>query len=239
MSKGSLAKLFCAITKFRASQLGNVALVFALAAEGDGAVARGDVASALKDKKAMQNALDAASLALAKSGSTLTTSQVQPAAQTWFEDKGEIGVNNIVITASYDATTQTAVVCGSGSYATSLLKIAGFDSIPVAGTATAKMTPKTWPICVMVTAPASNHTLLTKDTAAINFYNCMVQVNTQNWDAVEAQNTSYIHSTSGDNCFVGDIHFGDITPAKDVTCNLFTDPFAGYAMPASASTCTC
>ena len=30
----------------------------------------------------------------------------------------------------------------------------------------------------------------------------MVQVNTQNWDAVEARDTSYIHSTNGDNCFI-------------------------------------
>src|SRR4029077_5184544 len=62
--------------------------------------------------------------------------------------------------------------------------------------------------------------------------------NTENWDAVEARDTSYIHTTNGVNCFTGDIHYGDVQPPKQPTCTMLPDPFAGYTMPASANTCT-
>jgi hypothetical protein len=88
----------------------------------------------------------------------------------------------------------------------------------------------------MVTNPTSGHTLLVKGNSKIDFTNCMVQVNTANWDAVEARDTSYIHSANGDNCFVGDIHYGDVQPPKDPTCTMFNDPFASYVVP--VNTCT-
>jgi hypothetical protein len=75
-----------------------------------------------------------------------------------------------------------------------------------------------------------------KNGSKIEFHNCMVQVNTANWDAVEARDTSYIHSTNGSNCFVGDIHYGDVQPPKDPTCLMFPDPFAAYIVP--TNTCT-
>ena len=63
------------------------------------------------------------------------------------------------------------------------------------------------------------------------------RVNTQNWDAVEARDTSYIHSTNGSNCYVGDIHYGDVTPPKKgAVCTLFADPFASFSVP--TETCT-
>jgi hypothetical protein len=88
-----------------------------------------------------------------------------------------------------------------------------------------------------VTDPDSNHTLLAQNASTIDFTNCMVQVNTQNWDAVESRDTSYIHSTNGDNCFVGDIHYGDVVPAKDTTCTLLSDPYASLTVP-NPGTCT-
>jgi hypothetical protein len=65
----------------------------------------------------------------------------------------------------------------------------------------------------------------------------MVQVNTANWDAVEARDTSYIHSTNGVNCFTGDIHYGDVTPPKQATCTMLPDPYASYVVP-SNNPCT-
>ena len=50
---------------------------------------------------------------------------------------------------------------------------------------------------------------------------------------------SCIHSlisTNGSNCFVGDIHYGDVVPPKDPTCTFFTDHFASYTVP--TNTCT-
>ena len=73
--------------------------------------------------------------------------------------------------------------------------------------------------------------------ATIDFTNCIVQVNTANWDAVEARDASYIHSTNGVNCFTGDIHYGDVTPPKQATCTMLPDPYASYVVP-SNNPCT-
>jgi hypothetical protein len=113
----------------------------------------------------------------------------------------------------------------------------GITSMNMSATSKATIAAKTWQVCVMITSPDSNHTLLVSGGSKIDFTNCMVQVNTQNWDAVEARDTPYIHSKNGDNCFVGDIHYGDVQPPKDLTCTFFPDPYAKMTMPASASTC--
>lgn len=228
------------LAEFRINTMGNVAMVFAFAAVPlAGAVGAGvDFAGSLKDKQSMQSALDTAALAVAKSGDTLTAAQVQTLAQSWFNASfKEASANNITVTASYNANTHTAVVMGTGIHPTSLLKVAGFSSIPIGGTSTATMSPKKWPVCVQVIAPQSNHTLFVQDSATINFSKCLVQVNTDNWDAVESRNTAYIHSNDGKNCFVGNIHYGDVTPAKEPSCTLFENPFSNYVMPNSASNC--
>src|SRR6185436_4848544 len=100
----------------------------------------------------------------------------------------------------------------------------------------ATIKPKLWQVCVIVTESVDNHTLLVKDQSTIDFTNCMVQVNTQNWDAVEARDSSYIHSKNGENCFVGDIHYGDVQPPKNPTCTFFPDPFAAYVVPTNPCT---
>jgi len=117
------------------------------------------------------------------------------------------------------------------------MKVVGIAQMVMSATSKATIGAKTWQVCVLVTDPDSNHTLLVQDDSRIDFANCMVQVNTKNWDAVEARDSSYIHSVNGDNCFVGDIHYGDVTPPKDPTCTFFPDPFSGYQMPASATNC--
>lgn len=237
----SIRALAVHFARFRSSKVGNVAITFALVLTPlAGAVGAGvDIAGAIKDKNSMQGALDASAIALAKTGSTLSSSQIQAAGQKWFDSAfKEADVTNVVVAAQYDSNAKTATVSATGTYPTALLKIMGVNTLPVSASATAKIEGRKWPICVEVTSPASNHTLITMTSGQINFTNCMVQVNTQNWDAVEARNSSYIHSTNGDNCFVGDIHFGDILPAKDPSCEFFPDPFAGYAMPASVSSCT-
>jgi hypothetical protein len=127
-------------------------------------------------------------------------------------------------------------VSASATFKPNLMSMVGVTQMSMSATSKATIAAKTWQVCVMVTNPDSNHTLLVKGGAKINFTNCMVQVNTANWDAVESRDTSYIHSTNGSNCFVGDIHYGDVVPPKDPTCTMFNDPFATYVVP--VNTCT-
>jgi Flp pilus assembly protein TadG len=209
-------------------------LLLPLSAVAGGAI---DVYMASNGRAGLQDALDSAALDLARQGPNLTSSQYQSTAQTYFNANfHEASLTNPSITATYDPASKTAVVSGSATYNTSLLRLIGVSTINVTGTSTAQSAGK-WPVCVDITSPLSNHTLLTSGAAHINFSACMVQVNTANWDAVEARNTSYIHSANGDNCFVGNIHYGDVLPAKDPTCTMFSDPFSSYVMPASSGTC--
>lgn len=230
-------KLLRQIGDFSRASSGQIAVTLALLlipllAAAGGAIEFSGVSSV---KSNMQDALDSAALELAKNGPSLASNQYQTSAQTIFNSNFHAAtLSATAVTATYDPTTQTAVVNGSGSYATMLLKLVGIPTISVTGSATAQTSSK-WPICVDITSPLGKHTLLTSGASGIKFNSCMVQVNTSDWDAVEARNTSSIASTNGDNCFVGDIHYGNVTPAKDASCTMFPDPFSGYAIPSDAT----
>jgi hypothetical protein len=187
-------------------------------------------------RSAMQAAADAASLATIKDASKLDPSAIQSTAANIFN--GSFNRSGVApsVNASYDSASNVVTVTAAAGYTPSFMKLVGVSQISIKATSKATIGAKKWQVCVMVTDPDSNHTLLVQNASTIDFTNCMVQVNTQNWDAVEARDTSYIHSKNGDNCFVGDIHYGDVQPPKDPTCVFFTDPFASYDVP--TNTCT-
>jgi Flp pilus assembly protein TadG len=187
-------------------------------------------------RSAMQAAADAASLGTIKGASTLTAAQVQSTAAGIFNASFNRAPVVPTVSASYDAASNIVTVSASATFKPNLMSMVGVTQMNMSVTSKATIGAKTWQVCVMVTDPTSGHTLLVKNGSSIDFTNCMVQVNTANWDAVEARDTSYIHSTNGDNCFVGDIHYGDVTPPKDPTCTMFADPFASYNVP--TNTCT-
>jgi hypothetical protein len=108
--------------------------------------------------------------------------------------------------------------------------VIGIPQMTVSGSATATMASKIWQVCVLITEPFEKHTLKV-EAAKIDFDNCMVQVNTANWDAVESRDGGYIHSKNGENCFVGDIHYGDVQPPKNPSCTMLPDPYASYQAP--------
>jgi hypothetical protein len=147
--------------------------------------------------------------------------------------------SNIQISASYNSGTKSLSLTGRADVATEFMTVVGLSKFTVNTASTAQLGgSKRYSICVLIADPDSNHTFLVKNQATVNFNNCLVQVNTANWDAVEARDTAYIHSASGVNCFVGDIHYGDVLPAKEATCDLLPDPFASYNVPVNACTHT-
>jgi Flp pilus assembly protein TadG len=224
------------LRQFHSASAANVTVMFALSlipiAGAVGAAV--DYSQGSSIRAAMQAAADAASLGTVKIASTLSATQVQSTAAGIFNASFNRPQSTPAVSASYDAASNTVTVLASASFKPNLMSIIGISSMNMSATSKATIGAKTWQVCVMVTDPDSNHTLLAKNGGRIDFTNCMVQVNTQNWDAVESRDTSYIHSTNGDNCFVGDIHYGDVTPPKDPTCTFFTDPFASYNVPTNA-----
>lgn len=224
------------IKRFRHARRGNVTMLFAASMlpvlTSIGAAV--DYSRHVGASSRMRAALDAATLTVMPSAAKLSAGELQARAQNAFE-AGYRMDGSVTLTATYDPTTAILSMEAQGSHPTSFLNIVGIQETWLRAKAKSKMSGgPLLPICVMVTDPDSGHTLLAKDDATIDFDRCMVQVNTANWDAVESRDTSYIHSTNGQNCFVGDIHYGDVEPPKSPTCQFFSDPFAALAEPGRA-----
>jgi len=229
-----LAKSRAAIKRLLQDRSGNIAITFAIALVPI-TVAAGaavDYSRTNTARTKMQGALDSTALALVRSASSLSQSDLNAQASTFFNGIYKpSGVSNISVSGSYDSSSMILTLNASATAAMSVMQVAGFTTMNFGATSKATLAGQIWPVCVMITNPDSNHTLLVKSQASIDFSNCLVQVNTQNWDAVEARDTSYIHSVNGVNCFTGDIHYGDVTPPKQPTCTMMPDPYASITVP--------
>jgi Flp pilus assembly protein TadG len=240
MTKSILCKFVKALRQFRSASGGNISVMFALSlVPVIGTIgAAVDYSQSSSIKAAMQAAADATALGSIRSASTLTPAAVNSTAVGMFN----ASFNRPTVTpspgATYDSGSSTLTVTATVSYTPQFMKLVGISAMRISVTSKAKLGGSTtWPVCVLITNPISSHTLLVQSGATIDFTNCMVQVNTANWDAVEARDTSYIHSTNGVNCFTGDIHYGDVTPPKQATCIMLPDPYATYVVP-SNNPCT-
>jgi Flp pilus assembly protein TadG len=225
---------------FRVDKAGNAAVTFALLlVPMVGAVgAAVDYSQANSMKTSMQAAADATALSLVSQAGTLTSTQLSTTASSYFlANFNRPQAKNVSVGASYDSTTATLTISASAATTTSFLGTMGFKTVALSATSSATTAGKMYTICVMITNPTDGHTEITSNGAGLVFNNCMNQVNTDNWDAVQADDNSYIQGTAGDNCFVGNIHFGNVTPPKDASCTIFPDPFASYTMPVSARSC--
>jgi Flp pilus assembly protein TadG len=233
-------RLISSLRDFCTVSQANITITFALAlvpiVAGVGAAV--DYSQANSMRSAMQAAGDATALALVAKAGSETASQISSDASSYFlANFNRPTANNVSVSSSYNSSTYTLTITATASYMTKLLGAMGVTSVALSTTSIATTAGKTYTICVMINDPSSGHTERTSNGAGLVFNNCINQVNTNDWDAVQADDNSYIHGTQGSNCFVGDIHFGDVTPPKEASCTLFPDPFSSYAMPASASNC--
>jgi len=238
--RGVLVKLGRALNGFRNATGGQIAVIFALAAVPMVGItgAAVDYSRSHSAKTEMQNALDATALRLVPSAANLSASDLTASATSLFNANfNRPAAQNVQVTATYTSSSGVLALTGSATIPTTFAAVMGYRSVTLGAASYSSLAgTQAWPVCVMVTDPDSNHTLLVQNTSTVNFSNCLVQVNTQNWDAVEARDTSYIHSANGVNCFTGDIHYGDVSPPKQPTCTMMDDPYANYTVP-TYSTC--
>ena len=85
-------------------------------------------------------------------------------------------------------------------------------------------------MCMIALDATAPKALAMSGSAAINASNCLVQVNSNNNDAVDTSGSTTIKTA--ENCFVGKLHTyspSSVSPAADATCNVLVDPFAGLA----------
>jgi Flp pilus assembly protein TadG len=129
------------VANFRRANAGNVAITFALATlpiVGTVGFAV-DYSHANAVKAAMQAALDSTALMLSRDAATLSTTDLQTKAASYFNGLfTRPEAKNITITASYTATGGSQLrVNGAAQVPTSFLGIIGYQNINVGGTATA------------------------------------------------------------------------------------------------------
>lgn len=236
--------LFGRIARFARSRDGNVAMLFSLSLVpimGAAGIAI-DYGRIRSEKVILQQATDASALATLKARVETPSISLQRVAQQNFNAAYRWRSGGVEpVSASYDAKANTVTVTARATVPSYIMKFFHEPTMRAAARSTAAYvagTGQKWPVCVLIVADTEVHTLMTSQSAKFDFKDCMVQVNTTNWDAVEARDSSYIHSIKGENCFVGEIHHGDVTPEKNPSCTMFPDPFAGKPMPAASQTCT-
>jgi Flp pilus assembly protein TadG len=138
--RSSLFGRLCNTLKaFGASRGGNVALLFGLAViPVFGLVgAAVDYSRANSAKADMQGALDAAGLMLSKNAGTLTDAQLQTNATNYFNALfNRPGTQNIVVTATYNATSSTLTLNASASVPSTILGVLGINQLGISDSST-------------------------------------------------------------------------------------------------------
>jgi Flp pilus assembly protein TadG len=222
------------LSQFNTDQRGSVVVIFAVAIVliVGIVVAATNITSAVSQRSRAQDAIDAAALAAVKlfPAQGVTDAQIEQSARSFLASASDdSSISNAAINVDRGAKE---VSISYLSDASNTIRSPLWDGLFKVGAQTkARLGGGTiYPVCILITEPTDNHTLRASDGSQLDLNNCLVQVNTQNWDAVEAKDDSYIHINGGQNCYVGDIHFGDVQPEKMPTCTLFADPFASIGV---------
>src|SRR5690348_12376588 len=135
-------KLRCALRSFVRAREGNVALTFALAAIPVTAFvgAAIDYSHANAVKTSLQSALDSTALMISRDAANLSEADLNTKASAYFKalfNRPE--AKNVSVTAKYMASTGASVeIDGQADVPTTFMGIAGYDSITVTGSSTAK-----------------------------------------------------------------------------------------------------
>ena len=135
-------QLIAKAVRFAADCRGNVALTFGIATLPlIGAVgAAVDYSRANATKAAMQSALDATALMLARDASTMTDQSLDTKAKAYFTAMfTKPDATDIVVNATFSTTSGTQVlVTGSAKVKTTIMQIAGYPTMTIHGDSTAK-----------------------------------------------------------------------------------------------------
>jgi hypothetical protein len=193
-------------------------------------------ASSTSEKSRIQDSLDAAALAGAQLfvGNSPTTAAVEDRVTKYLKaaNPGRPELLNTNITV--DTTEKSVLLRYTGGSKGGIATPVWDGVVNLNIRSKARLGGATlYPVCILITEPTDNHTLKAGANGYMYLNHCLVQVNTAHWDAVETKDDgSYIHINDGQNCYVGDIHKGDVLPPKMPTCDLFPDPFKNLTIPA-------
>lgn len=131
-----------AAARFARARDGNVAITFAIAVVPLIAFvgAAVDYSRGNSVRSSLQGALDSTALMLSRDAATLSNTELQAKADSYFKAMfTRSDVKNIKVTASYNASGgSNVVVSGSADMPTEFMKVLGYDTMTIAGSSTAK-----------------------------------------------------------------------------------------------------
>lgn len=228
--------MWTGLIRFSGDRRGSVIAIFAitLSVIVGVVIAALNISSAISQRSRAQDAIDSAALAAVRlfMDSAMTDEQVIQSARSFLTAASNVDPNIAASAISIDRAAKQITIDYDADALSSAKSTLWDGIIPVRAQTKARIGGSViYPVCILITEMYDNHTLRASNDSKVDLNNCLVQVNTQNWDAVEAKDDAYIHINNGQNCYVGDIHFGDILPEKMPTCTLFADPFYSYSVP--------
>jgi Flp pilus assembly protein TadG len=228
----ALSRITRAFERFTASDDGAVMHIFALALVPIVAMvgAAVDYSRANNLRSQLQSALDSALLAGARDGSTNWTNVA-----TSFFNGNVQAKGGLVVSPSFTLTQDRAYMGSvSAEISTNFLGIMGINKINVGVSAIASVGSTGSYYCVMALNQTARPGLQLTGNASITITapKCVMQVNSNSFDAVDLNGNTNIQSI--ENCFVGGtrtVGNSSISPAPDATCSPIPDPFASYPRP--------
>lgn len=244
-----LSRLRKVVRAFGRGRSGNVAIIFALALIPIvGVVGAGvDYGHAIAVRTALQAALDSTALMLSKSAANDTGSQLQSAAQTYFDGLfSRPDATNVSVTATYTSSGGTeVVVTGSASVPTSFMGIFGYNSIAVSGSATATWGTSRLRVALVLdnTGSMAQSSKMTELKAATNNLLTQLQNAVVNAGDVYVSIIPFVVDVNvGSSDYTADwIYWGDSTQDPSLTDNTSWDALNGTCSKSgytTRSTCT-
>jgi Flp pilus assembly protein TadG len=222
------------LRRFCRDRGGNIAWIYALAIVPMtlAAGAAVDFISAVDAKTALQDAIDAATLAGAGADNSSTVANNVFAAEP-LSKYGVSGAPTFVVNGDSSFTGSV-----SATVTTSFLRIAGINTLSVSVTATAKKNSSST-ACILVLDKTASQSLLMNSGADIEASTCEVHVaSTGSPAAIFNSNTTLNTSKT---CIAGNyiIDNGGTHPNLAKSCTVATDPFAGQLPVPSTTSSTC
>jgi Flp pilus assembly protein TadG len=230
------ARISTAMNSFGTDPHGNVAVIFGIAILPVmitvGAAV--DYSRANSVRSAMQSAVDATALALAKDSIDSPNLSVTPKARSHFDALfNRTEVSGIQVNSQQDGNSIT--VRASGTLSTSILGIVGINDVPISTFATVGATPSP-AACVIALDPSANKAFAVSGSGSVDVPNCGIYVNSSANVALEQKGASYIKAKSIE--VVGRVSGSNIQPAPKTNRPAIIDPLNKIPEPAIPGGCT-
>lgn len=221
------------------SDSGNVAIVFSVLLVPVVALigAALDYSRASSAKAAMQAALDATALNLARESGSLGAAALKEKALALFQSNfNRPDADNVQVMPDRVPDQPVLVLYATAEFKTALIGLIGISKMEIAATSKVTWNSETAGACVISLDPATKHSFKISGTGTVHVPNCGVYVNSSHKDALDGQGSGWLKAKSIR--VVGGTRGGMFDPTPQINQPKVSDPLAGVPEPVMPATCT-